>query len=358
VSAGWRSRRCGTRYGAGGPPAAGTRPAGSAPAGGPLRENDRNAGRKGEIRVAVTGRVLVPWPEIASAVAGLGLDVELFTGEQPYAGGLDDVVFFTVPYDQPFATEPLARMPNVAVVQALTAGYDNLLGLVPSGAALCNARGLHDASTAEHALALILAAQRELPRWARAQDERRWDHDHTRSLAGSRVLIVGYGSIGAALGARLRACEAEVTGVARHPRPGEGVHGAADLDRLLASADVVVLVTPLTPDTAGLLDARRLALLPDGALVVNVGRGPVLDTAAMVAEAAAGRLRAALDVTDPEPLPAGHPLWACPGVIITPHVAGGAAAFYPQAARFVAGQIRRFAAGEPLANVVVPGAGG
>ena len=305
--------------------------------------------------MAVTGRVLVPWKEIRDAVADLDLGVEVFTGEAPGPADLDDVAFFTVPYDQPFGTEPIARMPHVQVIQALTAGYDNLLGLLPDGAVLCNAQGLHDASTAEHALALILAAQRELPRWTRAQDQRHWDHAHTRSLADSRVVIVGYGSIGTALAMRLRACEADVVGVARRPRPDGGVRGAAQLDALLPSADIVVLVTPLTPDTAGLMDARRLALLPDGALVVNVGRGPVLDTSAMLAEAAAGRLRAALDVTDPEPLPADHPLWTCPNVIITPHVAGGAAAFYPHAARFVADQIRRFAGGEPLMNVVVPG---
>jgi phosphoglycerate dehydrogenase-like enzyme len=312
----------------------------------------------GGIAMAVTGRVLVPWKEIREAVADLGLGVEIFTGEAPGPADLDDVAFFTVPYDQPYGAEPIARMPHVQVVQALTAGYDNLLPLLPDGAALCNARGLHDASTAELALALILAAQRELPRWIRAQDRRQWDHAHTRSLAGSRVVIVGYGSIGAALGTRLRACEADVVSVARRPRPGEGVHGAEELDALLPSADIVVLVTPLTPDTAGLMDTRRLALLPDGALVANVGRGPVLDTGAMLAEAGAGRLRAALDVTDPEPLPADHPLWACPNVIITPHVAGGAAAFYPDAARFVADQIRRFAAGEPLVNVIVPGNAG
>ena len=305
--------------------------------------------------MAVTGRVLVPWKEISDAVADLDLGVEVFTGEAPGPADLDDVAFFTVPYDQPFGTEPIARMPHVQVIQALTAGYDNLLRLLPPGTALCNARGLHDSSTAEHALALILAAQRELPRWTRMQDQRQWDHAHTRSLAGSRVVVVGYGSIGAALGTRLRACEAEVIGVARRPRPDEGVRGAAELDALLPSADIVVLVTPFTPDTAGLMGARRLALLPDGALVVNVGRGPVVDTSAMLAEAAAGRLRAALDVTDPEPLPADHPLWACPNVIVTPHVAGGAAAFYPLAARFVADQIRRFAVGEPLVNVVVPG---
>jgi len=309
--------------------------------------------------VWVNGRVLVPWEEIRDQLGGPGLDglrVELFSGDAPGPADLGDVVFFTVPYDRPYSTEPLARMPGVRVVQALTAGYDNLLGGLPDGATLCNARGLHDASTAEHALALILAAQRELPRWTRAQDERRWEHTHTRSLAGSRVLIVGYGSIGAALDTRLRACEAATIRVARRARPADGVHAVADLDGLLPGADVVVLVTPLTAETEGLLDSRRLALLPDGALVVNVGRGPVLDTDAMTAEAAAGRLRAALDVTDPEPLPSDHPLWGCPGVIITPHVAGGASAFYPLAARFAAEQIRRFAAGEPLRNVVVPGA--
>jgi phosphoglycerate dehydrogenase-like enzyme len=308
----------------------------------------------------VSGRVLVPWQEIRDeldrdALAAAGLRAEVFSGDEPGPPDLGDVVFFTVPYDRPFGTEPLDRMPGLRVVQALTAGYEHLNGRIPARATLCNARGLHDASTAEHALGLLIAAQRELPRWIRAQDDRRWEHAHTRSLAGSRVIVVGYGSIGAALGARLQACEADVVPVARRPRPREGVHGQAELDDLLPSADAVVLVTPLTEETRGLLDARRLALLPDGALVVNVGRGPVLDTEAMTAEASAGRLRAALDVTDPEPLPSGHPLWGCPGVIITPHVAGGADAFYPLAARFVVQQVRRFAAGEPLANVVVPG---
>jgi phosphoglycerate dehydrogenase-like enzyme len=304
--------------------------------------------------------ILVPWPAIREALdtgdlEAAGLRIGIFSGDEPGPADLSDVVFFTVPYDQPYGTEPLGRMPGVRVVQALTAGYEHLTGRIPGGATLCNARGLHDASTAELALGLILAAQRELPRWVRAQDARRWEHAHTRSVAGSRVLIVGYGSIGAALDGRLRACEADVVRVARTPRPGADVYAVADLDQLLPTADAVVLVTPLTEQTRGLLDARRLALLPDGALVVNVGRGPVLDTEAMVAEASAGRLRAALDVTDPEPLPADHPLWGCPGVLITPHVAGGADAFYPLAARFVAGQIQRFAAGEPLQNVVVPG---
>ena len=303
-------------------------------------------------------RVLVPWPEIielAGDVTGAGLRIEVFSGDEPGSEDLKDVVFFTVPYDRPYGTEPLGRMPSLRVVQALTAGYEHLVDRVPKGTTLCNARGLHDSSTAEMALALLLAAERELPRWVRNQEARRWEHAHTRSLAGSRVLIVGYGSIGAALDRRLAACEAEVTRVARAPRPAEDVHGVAELDTLLPAADAVALVTPLTEQTRGLLDARRLALLPDGALVVNVGRGPVLDTGALLAETSAGRLRAALDVTDPEPLPADHPLWTSPGVLISPHVGGGADAFYPAAKQFVADQIRRFAAGEPLANVVVPG---
>jgi phosphoglycerate dehydrogenase-like enzyme len=308
----------------------------------------------------VDGRVLVPWKRVSDDLAdlssggGAGLTVEVFDGDARGPDDLADVVFFTVPYDRPFGTEPVPRLSGVRVIQALTAGYDHLTALLPGGGVtLCNARGLHDSSTAELALGLILAAQRELPRWVLAQREGRWEHTHTRSLAGSRVLIVGYGSIGGALDARLRACEAETVRVARRARPDEDVHADADLDGLLPAADIVVLLTPLTAETSGLLDARRLALLPDGALVVNVSRGGVLDTGAMLAEATSGRLRAALDVTDPEPLPAGHPLWHAPGVIITPHVAGGAAAFYPMAADFIVDQVRRFAAGEPLRNVVL-----
>jgi phosphoglycerate dehydrogenase-like enzyme len=253
----------------------------------------------------VNARVLVPWKSVSDALGDLGdfadgLTVEVFTGDAPGPDDLGDVVFFTVPYDRPFGTEPIPRLSGVRVIQALTAGYDHLAGLVPAGATLCTARGLHDSSTAEHALALILAAQRELPRWVRAQDEGRWEHAHTRSLAGCRVLIVGYGSIGSALDLRLRACEAETVRVGRRPRPDE----------------------------------------------------QVLGTNAMLAEAGSGRLRAALDVTDPEPLPSGHPLWHAPGTIITPHVAGGSAAFYPLAADFIERQVRRFAAGEPLRNVV------
>jgi phosphoglycerate dehydrogenase-like enzyme len=161
---------------------------------------------------AVKARVLVPWKSVSDTLGDLNgladgsLTVEVFTGDAPGPDDLADVVFFTVPYDRPFSTEPIPRLSGVRVVQTLTAGYDHLASLLPGGVTLCTARGLHDSSTAEHALGLILAAQRELPRWVRAQDEGRWEHAHTRSLADSCVLIVGYGSVGSALDARLRAC--------------------------------------------------------------------------------------------------------------------------------------------------------
>ena len=302
-------------------------------------------------------RALVPWadPQVGDAEARLRIDVYDGTTEPP--DDLDDVAFYTLPYAREDAARLIGRMPRLRVVQTLNAGYEELLELLPDDVTLCNGRGLHDASTAEHALALILAAQRDLPRWIREQDARRWVRDHTRSLADARVVIVGYGSIGAALDLRLRACEAEVVPVARRARPAKGVRGVAELPELLPDADVVVLIVPGGATSEGLIGERELALLPDDALVVNVGRGPVLDTRALVAETTTGRLRAALDVVDPEPLPADHPLWTCPGVVITPHVGGGSATFYPRAKRFVAEQLDRFARAAPLCNVVRPGHG-
>ena len=165
-------------------------------------------------------------------------------------------------------------------------------------------------------------------------------------------MIIGYGSIGEAIERRLLPFETEVVRVASRARPEEGVHGVNELHVLLPEVDVVVMVTPLTEHTRGLFGAHEFALLRDDALVVNVGRGPVMDTDALLAQN--GRVRAALDVTDPEPLPVDHPLWDVPGVYLTPHVAGGSAAFYPRARAFMDGQLARWAAGEPLANVVRP----
>lgn len=299
--------------------------------------------------------VLVPYADLA-ATAGpewpFGLRVEVWDGTGELPAELDDIRFLTLPYGSKAGHELLGRLPGLQVVQSLQAGVDELLPLVGPEQVIANGRGLHDAATAEHALLLALAAQRQLPRWVHQQDEGRWEPEYVASLADRRVLLVGYGSIGQAIERRLLACEAEVTRVASRARPDEQVHGIDELDALLPDAEIVVLVVPDNAGTRGLLDAERLALLPDGGLIVNVGRGSAIVTDALLAETSSGRLRAALDVTEPEPLPEGHPLWSAPGVLITPHVGGGSSSFPPRARRLVVEQLRRFAAGEPLLNVV------
>ena len=262
-------------------------------------------------------------------------------------------------------TERLARLaalPGLEVVQLFTAGYDHVLAHLPSGVTLCNAAGVHDASTAEFAVALMLAAQRGIPEFARAQERGEWIGQRAwPALGDRRVLIIGYGRIGRALAARLAPFEGSLTVVASRPREGdefvERVHGFDELPWLLPHHDIVVLLTPLTDTTRGLADAAFLASMPDGALVVNVARGQVLDTAALLAETATGRLRAALDVTDPEPLPPDHPLWHAPGVLVAPHVGGAGDTFRPRMVRLLREQLTRYAAGAPLLHVVAgPGA--
>lgn len=252
----------------------------------------------------------------------------------------------------------LADLPNVAVIQIASAGYEHAAPFVPPGVALANARGVHDTRTAEMALLLTLASQRGLPRFLNDQREARWEPVFQPSLADKRVLIVGYGSIGAAIGVRMRACEALVEGVARSARTapdGTVVHATSELPAVLPTADVVILVTPLDESTEHLVDAAFLASMSDGALLVNVGRGKVVDTDALVAELAAGRLRAALDVVDPEPLPADHPLWKAPGCIIVPHVGGWAQLDDPRYVRLLRDQIAARLAGEPPINHVLTG---
>ncbi|MCF3142344.1 2-hydroxyacid dehydrogenase [Streptomyces platensis] len=269
-------------------------------------------------------------------------------------------VFYAVPYmkSAEILLRPLPLMSRVRVVQTLTAGTENMLpGLsdLPSGAQLCNARGLHDASTAELALTLTLAALRGVPGFVRAQDAGEWRPELRPALADKSVLIVGYGSIGSAIEDRLTPFEcARVVRIARTARDTVRgpVHPLSDLSAHLPDADVVVLATPLTDATRGLVGSGFLAQMKDGALLVNVARGGVVDTKALLAELESGRLYAALDVTDPEPLPAGHPLWHAPGVLITPHVGGPSSAFLPRAKRLIRDQLTLFAAGEPLRNVV------
>ncbi|EYR64592.1 dihydrofolate reductase [Actinotalea ferrariae CF5-4] len=297
--------------------------------------------------------VLTPFPVEAD-----GAEVVVWDGGPlPADDVLDRVGLFVVPYTfAPWATDPLRRgLPALRAVQSLTAGVEHLAHLVPPGVDLCNARGVHDASTAELAVGLTIASLRRFDEAVRAQDAHHWAHARHPALADRRVLVVGWGSIGQAVGRRLAPFECEVVPVASQARSepdGTVVHGIDELPDLLPTADVVVLVVPLTAATRHLVDARFLAALPDGALVVNVARGAVVDTDALLAELATGRLRAAVDVTDPEPPPAGHPLWDAPGLLLTPHVGGNTTAFEPRARRLVQAQVRRFVAGGPLENVV------
>ena len=293
----------------------------------------------GELPPDVTVEVLTDPARLPSSPAGVRFWVPPFLAG-PDAGAL------------------LADLPDVEVVQLLSAGADAWAGRMPAGVTLCDARGVHDSATAEWVVGAILSALRGFAPLARAQARREWAYDEvapTDELAGKRVLIVGAGSIGAAVRARLAPFEVSFTLVARTARPEEDVHGVADLPALLPAADVVVLLVPLTGQTRGLVDERFLAAMPDGALLVNAARGPVARTPALLAELASGRLRAALDVTDPEPLPADHPLWELPNVLLTPHVAGSVRGLLPRAYRLVGAQLRRFVAGEELANRVVDG---
>lgn len=271
------------------------------------------------------------------------------THEVPDSVG--DVRFYVPPYlVGPGVAEVLTRMRSLEVVQTLTAGVDNVRSAVPDGVTLCNGRGIHDTSTAELALALILASLRGIPDWVRAQDRHEWQQGWRPALADKRVLLVGYGAIGEAIERRLEPFEVEVVRVARHAR--DGVHAIDELTQLLPAADVVVLVVPLTDQTRGLVDAAFLAAMPDGALLVNMARGPVVDNDALLAELTAGRLRAAVDVVDPDPVPEDHPFWDAPGLLISPHVGGASSAMWPRAHRLVRDQLHRYAAGEELWNIM------
>ena len=280
-----------------------------------------------------------------------GLRYEVVDPTEHVPDSVADVAFYVPPYlVTGSVAEVLPRMRSLEVVQTLTAGVDNLRGRVPSGVTLCNGRGIHDTSTAELALTLILASLRGVPAFVRAQDRHAWEGGWWPALADKRVLIVGYGAVGEAIEARLRPFEVEVVRVARSPR--EGVRPIGELPRLVTEADVVVLVVPLTEETRGLVDADLLARMKDGALLVNMARGPVVDTDALVAALRSGRIRAAIDVADPEPLPPDHPLWDAPNLLVSPHVGGASSAMWPRAHRLVRDQLQRYAAGEPLANVM------
>ena len=260
--------------------------------------------------------------------------------------------FAILPYEGSSISIPetMSRLKSVKVIQTLTAGFDNVLPFVPNGVTLCNAAGVHDDATSELAVLLALSSLRDMPRSFKAQQQNHWETYFARSLADKNVLLIGYGNVGKAAEKRLLPFGCTVTPVARTAR--DHVHAITELPNLIPSADVVMLIVPNNPGTVNLVDAKFLASMKDDSVLVNVARGVVVDTNALVAELKTGRIRAALDVTDPEPLPANHPLWSLPNVIITSHNGGEGDVFWDRARKRIHSQFELWLAGKPLDCVI------
>jgi phosphoglycerate dehydrogenase-like enzyme len=283
-----------------------------------------------------------------------------------------EVDFWILPYSRKDAEVVSPHLRGVKAAQAMMAGVEWVLPWLPKGIVLCDGRGVHDISVSEWVLTAILASMKRFPFYRDLQHQQKWRADAAANdpfltldgahagqypllcedLEGKTVLIVGYGSIGAAIEGRLKPFDVRILRIARTRREGPQVHATSDLHQLLPQADIVVVIVPLTEETASLIGAPELALMKPGALLVNAARGAVVDTEALLAALQQQKIRAVLDVTDPEPLPPGHPLWAAPNCMITPHIGGSTPEFIHRAFRFGAKQIKRFIAGEELENVV------
>jgi phosphoglycerate dehydrogenase-like enzyme len=292
-------------------------------------------------------------PTGPEAFGGLppGIEADVWDGSEHLPASADRVEYVVVPLGTPPATvQKLGTLPRLKTIQILSAGADQVLPYIPSHITLCNARGAHTGATAEWAAGAIVASLRNFPRFAVAQHDAHWDPVPSEAVGGKRVLIVGYGDIGAAVERRLAGWDVTVERVARHAR--DGVHPISELPTVLKDADVVVILLPVTEETTHLVDKDFLRTMKDGALLVNAARGVIVDTGALLEELTSGRIRAALDVTDPEPLPDGHPLWHAPNLMLTPHVGGSVYESTERAYQVVAEQLKRLAAGEPLLNVI------
>lgn len=301
--------------------------------------------------------VSVPTERLAADLGPLPEGVELVVWPMDGPAPRDRFDMVVPPYMTMTDVIERVRGVQIGLLQSQSIGYEGMDELLPDGLPFANAASVHETSTAELALALTLAAQRQIPEFVRAQDQHSWKARFSESLADRRVTLLGFGGVGKAIAARLAGFEVELTAVASRARVeyGIAVHEIADLHDVLARTEILIASLPGGDATRHVLDAAALAALPEGALVVNVGRGPLIDTDALVAEVRSGRLRAALDVTDPEPLPEDHPLWSLPGALVVPHVGGASSAMTPRITRLIRRQIERLAAGEPPLNVVIGG---
>lgn len=272
-------------------------------------------------------------------------------GEFPEPEILDSIQFYVAPYmASARALEIISKMSSLQVIQSPNAGVDDLLELLPPGVTLCNARGVHETSTAELAIGLAISARRGFATFMANQSKGYWIHERHSALADSRVGIVGTGSIGSLIARQLELFNVEVIGFNRSGNNSSKT--MADFDEILPTLDVVILILPLTEQSRHLMNRSRIQAMKPGATLVNVARGGIVDTEALVEALNRGRITAGLDVTDPEPLPKGHPLWSAPNVIITPHIGGDSSAFNPRVRMLIESQLARFATGQQLANIV------
>lgn len=304
--------------------------------------------------------VTVPTARLAENIGALPEGVELEIWDMKSPAPRERIDLAVTPYMGSTAHLGSLSGSDIGLVQSQSIGYDAVADVLPAGIPFANASSVHETSTAEIALALTLAAQRQLPRFVLAQQHDEWSPVFAESLADRKVLLVGFGGVGEAIAIRLEPFEIELTVVARTARPvwherlgRVQVHAIDELPALVQDAEIVILALPGGADTHHLFDDELLALMPDGSLLVNVGRGTLVDSDALVRQG--GRIRAALDVIDPEPLPAEHPLWKTEGVLISPHVGGASTAMNPRIARLIRTQIERLLRGDAPVNVVIGG---
>lgn len=267
---------------------------------------------------------------------------------------LSEITFYVPTYmgGRP-ALELTKKMPNLKILQMPNAGYDDAIEYVREGMTLCNGKSIHDDSTAELAVGLTIASLRGFPDFIRNQDKSAWVHVKNQSINDKKIGIIGYGSIGKTIAKMLAGFAVEILPFTQSGR--DNTIPIKDLDQHLPNLDIVILILPLTAESKHLFNAKRLSLMKNGSLLVNVARGPIVETDALLKELNSGRITAALDVTDPEPLPSDHPLWQAKGVLISPHVGGNTSAFEKRAKKLIESQLQLLADGKSLNNIIVAG---
>ena len=295
------------------------------------------------------------WTQWSDLTLPAGMTHLATDGFLPSEDQLDQVEFYVPSYMRGIKTlEIIPKMKNLKVVHYSQAGYEDILGFTPESVILCNASGLHDVSTAELTLGLTIASRCDLPQIFNNQQRQTWVHKRRTALADSHVGILGHGHIGKRIAGLIQNFEAKVTSFSQSG--ADGAVKVSEFDSYLPSLDVIILILPLTDKTHHFFNKKRLQAMKDGASIINMARGPIIDTQALIEELNTGRIYAALDVTDPEPLPDGHPLWSAKNLIITPHIGGDSTAFEPRAKAMVELQLSRIAQGiGPINQVHGPG---